>query len=309
MGFDMSIFLTQIPNVILLGCTYTLIAIGFSLFFGVLDVVVFCSGDIAVFGAFGVLGSYAIISTTGLADLPTGIMLVALMIIAAVLCAFLGVLTYYVSIKPFEKSSTLMPLLSTIALGIVLREGIGIFYPTGRNPQSFPELIPSGTFFSTDLFNLTYKNLFVFVVTVVMVLLLLLFLNKTRMGSSMRAVSQNKELAMMSGVNIRRTIVFTFILGGILLSIAGTLIGVHYGTMRVDWGSTFGIKGYSAAVVGGLRSTNGAIIGGMLFALIEVIVTCTNYAVFATPAAFFVVILFILLKPEGIIGEKSIEKV
>ncbi len=298
----------QIMNAILLGCTYTLVAIGFSLFFGVLDVVVFCSGDIAIFGAFSIIGSYILVAGVD-AALPVTVLALLMAAIAAILCAAFGLLTYYVSIKPFEKSSPLMPLLSTIALGMVIREGLGNFFPKGRNPQAFPDLVSSGALGNTMLFS--FRNLFIISVTVVILILLFTFLNRTKIGQSMQAIAQNKELAYMTGINIRRTVSVTFILGGVLLSLAGFLIGAYYGVLRFDGGSMYGIKGFSAAVVGGLRSIYGAVVGGMLLGFIEVFVAgyIKGGTAFASAIAFVVVVIFMVLKPEGILGEKTVEKV
>ena len=300
----------QIMNAILLGCTYTLVAIGFSLFFGVLDVVVFCSGDIAILGAFSIMGSYMIMNSAGLAQtLPMPVLTLLVFAISAVLCAVLGVLTYQIAIKPFEKTSALMPLLSTIALGVVIREGLGLFFPKGRNPQSFPTLISQGTLGDSTL--LSFRNIFIVVATLVILILIFTFLKKTKLGQSMQAIAQNKELAYMTGINIRRTITFTFVLGGVLLSIAGLLIGSYYGVLRFDAGSMYGIKGFSAAVVGGLRNIYGAVVGGMLLGFIEVFVAgyVKGGSSIASAVAFVVVVLFMLFKPEGILGEKTVEKV
>ena len=305
----MSEFLSQIVNALLLGCTYTLVAIGFSLFFGVLDVVVFCSGDIAIFGAFALMGAYMIIATTGLINLPVILIILLLLVISCVLCAILGLLTYLFSIKPFEDAPPLMPLLSTIALGIVIREGVGLFFPKGRNPQPFPELIPIGSIGGNASFS--FRNIFILAVTVVILIFLFTFLKKTKMGISMQAIAQNRELAYMTGINLRSTITFTFVLGGMLLAIAGFLIGSYSGVLRFDAGSMYGIKGFSAAVVGGLRSIYGAIAGGMLLGFIEVFVSgwFPNGASYASAIAFVVVVIFMVVKPEGILGEKTVEKV
>lgn len=300
----------QIMNAILLGCTYTLVAIGFSLFFGVLDVVVFCTGDIAIFGAFSIIGSYMIMNSSGLVQaLPMPVLTLIVAAIAAVLCAVLGLLTNRIAIKPFERSSSLMPLLTTIALGLVIREGLGLFFPRGRNPQSFPTLITPGSFGESITFS--YKNLFIIAITLILLLLLFIFLNKTRMGQSMQAIAQNRELAYMSGININKAVNSTFILSGILLGLAGLLIGAYTGTINFTNGSMLGIKGFSAAVVGGLRSIYGAVVGGMLLGFIEVFVSGSiqGGSAYATPVAFVVVVLFMLFKPEGILGEKTIEKV
>ena len=130
------------------------------------------------------------------------------------------------------------------------------------------------------------------------------------MGNAMQAVAQNKRLAAISGMNIRSVAITTFVLGGVLLSVAGFLIGAYYGTVRFDNGSLYGIKGFSAAVVGGLSNIYGAIIGGMLLAFIEVFVSILpGGAAYASAVAFIVVVFFMVLKPEGILGEKTIEKV
>lgn len=321
----MDFFLSLLVNAILLGCTYTLVAIGYCLFFGVLDVVVFCCGDIAIFGAFSIIGAYTILYCVGiLGAVPFWVAVLLMIAIAAVLCALLGLLAYRFSIKPFEKFSTLMPLLSTIALGTVIKESIGLlFKPTinsiaglvtrvddpiavisGRNPQAMPRLLaPNG---STD-----DRNLIIIGVTLVILLLLYLFLNKTKMGLSMQAISQNKELALQMGVNVKSTITTTFVIGGVLLAIGGFLVGSYQTILRFDNGTMYGSKGFSAAVVGGLKNTWGAVLGGMLMGFVEVFVSgyIPGGSAYSNIIAFVVVIIFIVFKPEGIIGEKSVEKV
>ena len=321
----MDFFLSLLVNAILLGCTYTLVAIGYCLFFGVLDVVVFCCGDIAMFGAFSIIGAYTALYCAGVFQkLPFWLSVLLMIAIAAVLCVILGLLTYRFSIKPFEAVSTLMPLLSTIALGTVIKESIGLLFSpvvntiskwvthvddpisviSGRNPQAVPRLLaPNG---STG-----ERNLIIVGVTVLILVLLYLFLNKTKKGLSMQAISQNKELALQMGVSVRTTIITTFVIGGILLAVGGFLVGSYQTIIRFDGGTMYGSKGFSAAVVGGLKNTWGAVIGGMLLGFIEVFVAgyIPGGSAYANIIAFVVVILFIVFKPEGIIGEKSIEKV
>lgn len=313
-----------IVSTILLGCTYTLVAIGFSLFFGVMDVVVFCCGDIAIFGAFSILGVYTVMKGLGFTESwPLLLVILVLLVLGAIACALMGLFAHRVSIKPFEKSSALMPLLSTIALGTVIKEVIGLaFMPvtnalskafagenavtvvSGRNPQGFPSLLSING--STEA-----RNIIIVAVTVGILLLLFFFLNKTKTGLSMQAISQNKELALMTGINVSRSIVSTFIIGGIVLAVGGFLLANYQSVMTFDNGAMYGVKGFSAAVVGGLRNTWGAIIGGMLIALVEVFISgcVSNGSAYASIAAFVVVVIFIIFKPEGIIGEKTVEKV
>lgn len=318
----MEMFTGLLVSAILLGCTYTLIAVGFSLFFGVMDVVVFCCGDIAIFGAFSIMGAYAVLQSAGLfTALPFIVCVMLLLLIGAIFCAVLGLGAYRFSIKPFTHSSDLMPLLSTIALGTVIKEVLGLLFRpvvnasasavggvnalqvvSGRNPQGFPDLLfPNGTV------NLRYVT--IISVTVLILLLLFLFLNKTKMGLSMQAVSQNKELALSTGINVSRTIVVTFLIGGMLLAISGFLVGSYQKIMSFDNGAMYGAKGFSAAVVGGLRNTWGAVIGGMLLAFVETFFAGYVSTAYSSIVAFVIVVIFIVFKPEGIIGEKTVEKV
>jgi branched-chain amino acid transport system permease protein len=320
----MEMFIGLLVSALLLGCTYTLIAVGFSLFFGVMDVVVFCCGDIAIFGAFSIMGAYVVLMSAGVfGALPFAVCVILLLLIGAIFCAALGLIAYRFSIKPFSNSSELMPLLSTIALGTAIKEVLGLLFRpvvnasaaavggenalqviSGRNPQGFPELL-----FSANAINLRYLT--IISVTVLLLLLLFIFLNKTKMGLSMQAVSQNKELSLMTGINVSRTIIITFLIGGVLLAISGFLVGSYQKIMSFDNGAMYGARGFSAAVVGGLRNTWGAVIGGMLLAFVEVFVSgyVPNGTAYSTIVAFVVVVIFIVFKPEGIIGEKTIEKV
>ena len=155
------------------------------------------------------------------------------------------------------------------------------------------------------------RNLIIICVTVAMLVALFLFLNKTKIGLSMRAVSQNKELALMTGVNVKRVITTTFMIGGVLLAVGGFMLGSYQTIIRFDGGSMYGSKGFSAAVVGGLKSIWGAVVGGMLLGFVEVFASyyIPSGTQYANIIAFLVVIIFIVFKPEGIIGEKTVEKV
>ncbi|MDT8902609.1 branched-chain amino acid ABC transporter permease [Anaeroselena agilis] len=307
----MSLILSQIINAVMLGCTYSLIAIGFSLFFGVMDVVVFSAGDVAIFGAFSImaLASMTVLLPALDAFLPHAVGTVVVVALGSVVTALVMLLIYRVTIKPFAGKSALMPLLSTIAAGIALRELIGIFYPQGRNPQTFPQLLPNEVLTSGVV--LTEKHVIIMAATVVLVSILYWFVNKTKLGMSIQAVSQNREAAIMVGVNWRYCIVATFLIGGFILGVGGFLVASYFDVVRFDMGSMYGLKGFSAAVVGGLGSLYGAIAGGMLIAFIEVFVSAfiPGGTAYASVAAFVMVIVFILFRPEGIIGDKTVEKV
>lgn len=307
----MSLLLQQTLNAVLLGASYSLVAIGYSLFFGVMDIVIFCAGDVGIFGAYmvmvvaTVLGALAAAAGAGLPwPLAVGVVLVA-----ACLTGLLMVGMYKVTVAPFEGKDAMVPLLTTIAGGVILREAIGLFYPQGRNPQVFPQLLPTGFLGGNPL--LSWRNLIIIGVTVAIVAFLYWFINRTKLGLSIQAASQNREAAIMVGINWRRVVLATFMLGGFILGIGGFLVGSYYNMVRYDMGSMYGLKGFSAAVVGGLGNVYGAIVGGLVLAFVEVFVSAfiPGGTAYASIAAFLIVILFMLFKPEGIIGERTVEKV
>ncbi|NLW08121.1 MAG: branched-chain amino acid ABC transporter permease [Clostridia bacterium] len=307
----MELLMSQVINAIMLGCTYALVAIGFSLFFGVLDIVVFCAGDVAIVGAFAVA---FLVSILGLfvalqGALPPMIATVIIVFVAALFTALLMALMYRLVIRPLEGRSELMPLLSTIAAGFALREIIGIFYPEGRNPQAFPQMLPEGVLAGNAM--LSWRNIIIIIATLLIVGLLYWFVNKTKTGLSIQAVSQNREAAVMVGINWRFIVYITFIIGGVILGVGGFLVASYFDVIRFDMGSMYGLKGFCAAVVGGLGNVYGAIVGGLLIAFVEVFVSAfvPGGTAYAGVAAFLMVLLFMLFKPEGIIGEKTIEKV
>ncbi len=319
----MNVFGNLFISAILLGCTYTLVAISNCLFFSVLDMIVYCVGEIAVFGAFAIIGSYIVISNMGLAGVISNPAMIALVLaIASLLCVILCLFTYRLSVKPFEGGDTLMPLLSTIALGLVIKEFLGLGFKSittsittpltrvanpmtisgGRNPQAMPKLLSGGAINS---------DVIIIGVTVFIVVALFVFLNKTKMGLSMQAVAQNKELALMTGVNVKRVINVTFIIGGVLAAVGGFLFGSYQSVIRFDTGTMYGSKGFAAAVVGGMKNIWGAIIGGMLMGFVEVFVSglFNGGTRYQNVIAFVVAIIFMIFKPAGILGEKTVEKV
>lgn len=300
----------QIINAILLGSMYAVVAIGFSLFFGVLNVVVFSCGDIAVAGAFSVLIMYGVTKGMGLFHtLPFFLVVLIIVVASALITGVLGVVAYRAAIKPFEGKSELMPLLSTIALGVIIREVIGLWFPQGRNPQVFPNLMPEGFLFGIRV--LSYERLIILLITMLMLTALFLIVTRTRFGQSIMAISQNREAAIMMGVNPGVIVPLTFMLGGFLLGVGGFIIGTHYNIVTFMTGSMYGLKGFSAAVIGGLGSIYGAIVGGLLIAVVEVFVAgyVPGGAAYMGVTAFLVVVLFMIFRPQGILGETTIKKV
>jgi branched-chain amino acid transport system permease protein len=307
----LSEIIQQIINGLLLGCNYTLIAMGFSLFFGALNVVHFSHGDVCILGSFLLLFLYKVLIASGVLQfLPAPAKILITILSAAVLTGLLGALFEKVVIKPFRHAPLLMVLVATVALGTIIRESLRLFYPQGSNPQIFPGLLPSGGFPLGSL-TIRYDNLLIFLSTVALISLVFLFVERTRVGMAIRAISQDIEGAMMLGINLNTTVAVTFLLGSALGAVAGILNGAYIGIIRFDMGLMGGIKGFSAAVVGGLGNIYGAIFGGLLLGMVETFASALipGGTAYKDVFAFLVVIFFLVFKPSGILGEKVYEKV
>jgi branched-chain amino acid transport system permease protein len=307
----LSELIQQIINGLLLGCNYTLIAIGFSLFFGALNVVHFSHGDVCILGSFVVLILYTLGAATGLLSaLPAGLSVPLLIVAAAAVTGILGAVFERLVIRPFRHAPLLMVLVATVALGLIIREALRIFYPQGSNPQIFPRFLPQGSF-SISRVPLHYDNLIILVSTVGLIFAMFLFIGRTRTGAAIRAISQDIEAAMMMGINVDATVAVTFFLGSGLGAVAGILNGAYISIIRFDMGLMGGIKGFSAAVVGGLGNIYGAIFGGLVLGFVETFASAfiPGGTAYKDVFAFLVVIFFLVFKPSGILGERIYEKV
>ena len=304
----LELLLQQALNGVMLGVMYALIAVGFTLFFGVLDVIHFSHGDIVMLGAFAGLSTLLGLAAVGLrapvAALP-------LAFVAAILVTGLvGVLAERVCVKPLARSSPLMTLLATLSLGLVIRESVLIFYPRGADPKPFPQLLPQGGF-EVGGVAIRYENLAILGIGLAAMVTVDLIIRRTRMGAAIRAVAQDPEAAQMMGVNLDRTVDATFFLGSGLAAVAGILSGLYYSEIHFIMGITGGVIGFSAAAIGGLGNVYGAIVGGLLFGVLQT----TSAALiprgseFRDVVAFAVVMLFLIVRPRGILGEQSVERV
>jgi branched-chain amino acid transport system permease protein len=226
------------------------------------------------------------------------------------LTGVVGIVTARLCVKPVRKAPMLISLLVTLGLGIAIREAVRVFFPRGSDPKGFPTLLPQGDFMIGNVV-IRYENLIIFAVGIFVIILVNFLITRTKMGSAIRAVAQDGEAAMMMGVNLDRTIDITFLVGSAVAAVAGMMNGFYYGQIMFNMGAMAGVIGFSAAVIGGLGNIYGAIVGGILFGILETFAAALlpfgaeNKRVFA----FFVVILFLVFKPTGILGEKVYERV
>lgn len=305
---DIGLLGQYLMNGLMLGMMYALVAVGFTLYFGVLDVINFSHGDVLTVGAFTGLATYLGLSELGVTSLPV---LVSAVLLSAVICmALLGAAIAKFLVLPLKNAPALNTLLLTLMLGIVLHEAIRLFYPRGANPQRFPSLLPTDAY-SFGQFTLRLENVMLLLAGIVIIVGIHLLINKTKLGLAIRAVAQDEETAKIMGINFTLVVLVTFAIGAGLAAVAGIMHGIYYNEINFSMGLLLGVIGFSSAIVGGLGNFYGAIIGGFLFAALQTIgaLALPFASAYKDVFAFGVVILIMAWRPTGLISEKVSERV
>jgi len=302
------LFAQCVMNGLMLGMMYALVAVGFTLFFGVLDVIKFSHGDVLTVGAFTALATFAGLQALGLKSNWLELMVIITVAISAM--AFLGILIARYLVMPLRSAPALNTLLITLMLGTALRESVRLFYPQGANPKPFPALLPKN---SIDLggFNLRLDNALMLGTGALVIVGLQILLNHTKLGLAMRAVAQDEETARTMGINFTAIVLTTFAIGSALAAFAGVMNGLYYNEINFGIGLYLGVVGFSAAIIGGLGSIYGAILGGFLFAGLQTVgtVLLPFASAYKDVFAFAVVIAIMAWRPTGLIQEKISERV
>jgi len=305
---DAGLLAQYVTNGLMLGMMYALVAVGFTLFFGVLDVIKFSHGDVLTVGAFAALAAFIGLRGIGIASNP--IFLIVMLAVSLAAMAVLGMLIARYLVLPLRTAPALNTLLITLMLGTVLRESVRLFYPQGANPKPFPALLPASSI-NIGHFNLRLDNVLMLTAGVLVIVGLQLLLNRTKFGLAMRAVAQDEETARTMGVNFTAVVLVTFAIGSALAAYAGVMNGLYYNEINFGMGLYLGVVGFAAAIIGGLGSIYGAILGGFLFAALQTVgtVALPFASAYKDVFAFAVVILFMAWRPTGLIREKISERV
>ncbi|KJR42331.1 branched-chain amino acid transporter permease subunit LivH [Candidatus Magnetoovum chiemensis] len=304
----MAYFLQQLINGIALGSIYGLIAIGYSMVYGIIGMINFGHGEIFMIGAFISLICVMIASAIGISSLP--IMLVLVMIIAMLLSSIYGWTLERAVYKPLRKSFRLAPLISAIGVSIFLQNYIQILQ--GARVKALKPLIEGGfTIMEQDGYHvvLSYMQIIVVITTVVLMSVFSLLIGKTQLGRAQRACAQDMVMASLVGINVDRTISITFVMGAALASVAGLMYLLYYGVIDFFIGFLVGIKAFTAAVLGGIGSLPGAMLGGLLIGLIEVFWSAYFTIEYKDVAAFSILVLVLIFRPTGLLGRPEVEKV
>lgn len=288
----------QLINGISLGSIYGLVALGYTMVYGIINLINFAHGDILMVGAY--IG-FALTSIFGFSFLPA-------LLIAMLVCGILGVIIEKVAYKPLRGGSRISALITAIAVSLFLQ--YGMMYFVGPESRTYKDVLPStqvkvfGTGAVIDI-----KSLYIIAITVFLMVLLQYITKKTKVGKSMRALSEDRDAAELMGINVSKTISYTFFMGSALAGAAGVLVGVYYSTINPLMGSTPGLKAFVSAVIGGIGIIPGAVFGGFFLGGVETLVSSLGGSLFKDGVAFLILILVLLIKPTGLMGHKNNEKV
>ena len=304
----MNYFLQQLVNGVSLGAVYGLIALGYTMVYGIIGMINFAHGDIYMVGAFIALIFLSLLSAVGITSLPIALTLVLLVTVA--ITSLYGWTVERVAYRPLRTAPRLAPLISAIGVSIVLQNYVQL--AQGARVKVLPPLITgSVTLSSTDEFNVTISAMQIIIVVTTIALMagFTWLIQATPLGRAMRATEQDMTMASLVGVDVDRTISATFVIGAGLAAVAGLLVTLYYGVVDFYLGFVAGIKAFTAAVLGGIGSLPGAMLGGLLIGVIEALWSGYFSIAYKDVAVFGILILVLILRPSGLLGRPALEKV
>lgn len=295
---DLEQLIQQIINGVSLGSIYALIALGYTMVYGIIKLINFAHGDIYMLGAY--IG-YFCMTNLNLGFLPS-------LIISMVLCTLIGIGIEKIAYKPLRNATRIAVLITAIGVSLFIQYGTMFF--VGAGVRTFPPM--SG--FITRRFQfgdvvINMQQIMIVAITIFLMIVLQFIVRKTRIGKSMRAVSLDSDAAQLMGINVNTTISFTFALGSALAGAAGIMVGVYYNSINPLMGTMPGLKAFVAAVFGGIGIIPGAMLGGYLIGIIEVLVSGYGNSMYRDAVVFGILILVLIIKPTGILGKNVREKV
>ncbi|MGG4265218.1 branched-chain amino acid ABC transporter permease [Peribacillus simplex] len=287
----------QLINGVSLGSIYALIALGYTMVYGIVKLINFAHGDVFMVGSF--VGFYSI-TVLGLSFVPA-------LLISMTICALFGVIIERIAYKPLRNATRIAALITAIGVSLLIE--YGFIYVRGAQPEAYPnDVLP------TDKFNIfgvsiNSQSVLIFGVAVVLMIILQIIVHKTKIGKAMRAVSFDADAAKLMGINVNNTISATFAIGSALAGAAGVIFGIYYIKIEPLMGVLPGLKAFVAAVLGGIGIIPGAMVGGLLLGVIEALVSAAGYSLWRDAVAFVVLILILIFMPQGLFGKNKKEKV
>ena len=300
----MQYFIQQLINGLTLGAIYGLIAIGYTMVYGIIGMINFAHGDIFMVGAFVALIVFLIL-TAVFYSVPVVVALLIMMIVAMLMTSLYNWTIEKVAYRPLRGSFRLAPLITAIGMSIALSN----FVQVTQGPRNKPIPPMVSQVYTIEGITVSLKQLVIVAVTVGLLVLFWYLVNKTSLGRAQRACEQDRKMAALLGIDVDRTISITFIMGAALAAVAGTLFLMYYGVVVFSDGFVPGVKAFTAAVLGGIGSLPGAVIGGLLIGLIESLWSAYFSIDYKDVAAFSILAIVLIFLPSGILGRPEVEKV
>ena len=298
-------FIQQLINGITLGGLYALIALGYTMVYGVIQLINFAHGEIFMFGSFGGFAALSWFVNSGFAEDHPAISIIGAFLAAMVVSAMLGALLERIAYRPLRKAPRLAPLISAIGASIFLQNVMMLIIKARM--QVYPDIIPE-EFIEIGNVSISYFQIFIILGSVFLMVALALFIRKSKTGKAMRAVAEDKEAAALMGVDVNRIIVITFVIGSVLAAAAGVMVGIYYTQINHMMGFIPGIKAFTAAVLGGIGNVAGAMLGGYFLGLAEALGVLIMPSEYKDVIAFGLLVLVLIFKPRGILGEVVSER-
>jgi branched-chain amino acid transport system permease protein len=300
----MQYFVQQLVNGLTLGSIYGLIAIGYTMVYGIIGMINFAHGDIFMVGAFGALITFLVLLGV-FYSLPVAVALLIMMIVAMLLTSLYNWTIEKVAYRPLRGSFRLAPLITAIGMSIALSN----FVQVTQGPRNKPIPPMVSQVYNIAGISISLKQIIIVVVTAVLLTIFWYLVNRTSLGRAQRACEQDRKMAALLGVDVDRTISITFIMGAALAAVAGTLFLMYYGVVVFSDGFVPGVKAFTAAVLGGIGSIPGAVLGGLLIGFIESMWSAYFSIDYKDVAAFSILAIVLIFLPSGLMGRPEVEKV
>jgi branched-chain amino acid transport system permease protein len=306
-------FLAQLPQTLIngltLGSVYALIALGYSMVYGILKLLNFAHGDVYMIGAYIGYGVLILLMPAGAPLVPTPLIILLMILLAMIGCAIIGMTIERFAYRPLRNAPRIAPLISALGVSFILQNLVQLTISPRPLSYGSGTLIPVESNFAIGNLSIQSSRVLVIGVTMILMLALTYFVRGTKLGRAMRAVAMDLDAAAMMGVNVDRVIVAAFVVGSALAGVGGVLVGIVFFSIQHTMGFLAGLKGFTASVVGGIGNIPGAVVGGLLIGMAEAFASVYISVTFKDAIAFVILVIILLIRPGGLLGRPITQKV
>jgi branched-chain amino acid transport system permease protein len=305
---DIATLVQQLVNALTIGAIYALIALGYTMVYGIIELINFAHGDVFMVGSFVSFWMLVTLGFNGPINNPVELVAILLLTftVSMVVMGTVGVVIERFAYRPLRHAPRLAPLITAIGVSFILQNIVQIIW--GPSPVNVPQIFDVQASFNLLGASVKFLSVFIVALAAVLMIALQLFVTRTNLGRAMRSTSQDREAAQLMGVDINTTIALTFFIGAALAGAAGVVQGLYFGTTFFIVGFQAGLKAFTAAVLGGIGNTTGAAIGGFMIGFIEVFSAQAGYARWSEAIVFTILILVLVFRPTGILGQQAMER-